>query len=111
MFVPNSARGVGAQRPPRRVERRRSRKGRWGLLLKLALLTALLGAVMTQVVLGTAGSAAPAVVVQPGQTLWSIAVQHYPQSDPRAAITAIESANHLKGAAIMPGERLLLPPA
>jgi LysM repeat protein len=71
----------------------------------------LLGAIMTQVVLGTAGPAAPAVVVQPGQSLWSIAVQRYPQSDPRAAIAAIESANHLQGAAIMPGERLLLPPA
>jgi LysM repeat protein len=50
-------------------------------------------------------------VVQPGQSLWSIAVQHYPQSDPRAAIAEIESANHLRGAAIVPGERLLLPPA
>lgn len=74
------------------------------------MLTALLGAVMTQVVLGTAGSAAPAVVVHPGQTLWSIAVEHYPQSDPRAAIAAIELANHLQGAWIVPGERLLLPP-
>jgi LysM repeat protein len=111
MFVSEPTKVVRGQRPPRRVELRRSRRGQWGLLLKLAVLTALLGAVMTQVVLGTAGSAAPAVVVQPGQTLWSIAVQHYPQSDPRAAIAAIESANHLPGAAITPGERLLLPPA
>jgi LysM repeat protein len=111
MFVSDSTKMAPAQSRPRRVERRRSRNRRLSLLLKLAVLTALLGAVMTQVVLGTAGSAAPAVVVQPGQSLWSIAVQHYPQSDPRAAIAAIESANHLQGAAIMPGERLLLPPA
>jgi LysM repeat protein len=102
---------AGVQRRPRRAERRRSPSGHWRLVLKLAVLTALLGAVMTQVVLGTAGSAAPAVVVQPGQTLWGIATQHYPQSDPRAAIAAIELANHLHGAGIMPGERLLLPPA
>lgn len=111
MFVSESTRVLGGRRPPRRAAGRRSRRGQWGLLLKLAVLTALLGAVMTQVVLGTAGSVAPAVVVQPGQTLWSLAVQHYPQSDPRAAIAAIESANHLRGAAITPGERLLLPPA
>ena len=111
MFVSDSAGRAGAKRRPRRVERRPRRNGRWGLLLKLAVLTALLGAVMTQVVLGTAGTAAPSVVVQPGQSLWSIAVQHYPQSDPRAAIAEIESANHLRGAAIVPGERLLLPPA
>ncbi|MGC2192148.1 MAG: LysM peptidoglycan-binding domain-containing protein [Candidatus Dormiibacterota bacterium] len=78
--------------------------------MKAAVLAMLVGAVMTQVVLGTAGSRGPSVVVQPGQTLWGIASGHYPQSDPRAAISAIESANHLDGPGITPGERLLLPP-
>jgi LysM repeat protein len=78
--------------------------------VKLALLTLLVGAVMTQVVLGTAGSRGPSVVVQPGQTLWGIASTHYPQSDPRVAIAAIESANHIDGPGITPGERLLMPP-
>ncbi|HUY08632.1 MAG TPA: LysM peptidoglycan-binding domain-containing protein [Candidatus Dormibacteraeota bacterium] len=76
----------------------------------MAVLTVLVGAVMTQVVLGTAGSRGPSVVVGPGQTLWGIASSHYPQSDPRAAIAAIESANHLDSPGITPGERLLLPP-
>lgn len=106
-----------ARTPPKRVGRRNpahsARHGRrnpLGLLLKIAVLTLLVGAVMTQVVLGTAGSRGPSVVVEPGQTLWGIASSRYPQTDPRVAIAAIESANHLPGAGITPGERLLLPP-
>jgi predicted ATP-grasp superfamily ATP-dependent carboligase len=79
--------------------------------LKLLVLTALVGAVMMQAVLGNAGSAGPSVVVQPGQTLWSIVTKHYPQTDPRAAISAIEATNDLHGVGIIPGERLLLPAA
>ncbi|MGH7643447.1 MAG: LysM peptidoglycan-binding domain-containing protein [Candidatus Dormibacteria bacterium] len=78
--------------------------------MKVAVLTVLVGAVMTQAVLGTAGSRGPSVMVKPGQTLWGIASSHYPESDPRDAVAAIESANHLGGPAITPGERLLLPP-
>ena len=89
---------------------RKARGNRWRLLLKAAVLTILVGAVMTQVVLGTAGSRGPSMVVQPGETLWGIASSHYPQSDPRAAISSIEAANHLDGPDITPGERLLLPP-
>ncbi|HUY56570.1 MAG TPA: LysM peptidoglycan-binding domain-containing protein, partial [Candidatus Micrarchaeaceae archaeon] len=79
-------------------------------LLKVTVLALLVGAIMTQVVLGTSGTTGPSVVVQPGQTLWGIAIRHYPQSDPRAAIAAIESANHLISLTITPGERLVLPP-
>lgn len=93
----------------RRGLRRQRRKGNLNVLLKLAVLMALLGALMTQAVLGTAGSRGPRVIVRPGQTLWSIASQHYPQTDPRDAISAIETVNHLSGPAISPGERLLLP--
>jgi len=111
MFARTEAGTPKKVRRSRRPSARTVRRGRWGLLLKMAVLTALVGAVMTQVVLGTAGATGPAVVVQPGQTLWSIASRHYPQSDPRDMIAAIESANHLRGAGITPGERLLLPSA
>ena len=46
--------------------------------------------------------------VRPYDTLWSIAASHY-GGDPRSAVYAIESANHLSGAAISPGETLVLP--
>jgi LysM repeat protein len=46
--------------------------------------------------------------VKPGDTLWSIAVGHY-AGDPRDGIWRIERRNHLSGAVIQPGQRLLLP--
>jgi LysM repeat protein len=46
--------------------------------------------------------------VKPGDTLWSIAVNHY-AGDPRDGIWKVEHRNHLSGAVIQPGERLVLP--
>ena len=47
-------------------------------------------------------------VVQPGDTLWSIATAHY-AGDPREGVWKIERRNHLGGATIQPGVRLVLP--
>ena len=47
-------------------------------------------------------------VVQPGDTLWSIATAHY-AGDPREGVWKIERRNHLAGATIQPGVRLVLP--
>ena len=47
-------------------------------------------------------------LVRPYQTLWTIAQAHY-GGDVRDAIYRIEQANHLSGATITPGQRLLLP--
>ena len=45
-----------------------------------------------------------------GETLWSIAVDHYPPSeDPRVAIEEIREANGLEGYRLHPGTRLELP--
>jgi len=49
------------------------------------------------------------VVVQPGDTLWSIAAEHYPSSDVRAQVEAIERANGLHSPVIQIGETLKLP--
>jgi nucleoid-associated protein YgaU len=48
------------------------------------------------------------VTVKPYDTLWSIADRHY-GGDTRDAIWRIEQANHLHGAALEVGERLVLP--
>jgi nucleoid-associated protein YgaU len=48
------------------------------------------------------------VTVKPYDTLWSIADRHY-GGDTRDAIWRIEQANHLHGAALQVGERLVLP--
>ena len=47
-------------------------------------------------------------VVRPYDTLWAIASAHY-AGDPREAIWKIERRNGLPGAAIRPGQRLVLP--
>lgn len=46
--------------------------------------------------------------VQAYDTLWTIASSHY-AGDVREAVWEIQRANHLHGATIHPGERLLLP--
>jgi nucleoid-associated protein YgaU len=48
------------------------------------------------------------VTVRPYQTLWTIAASHY-GGDVRDAIWRIEQANHLPGADIRVGQKLVLP--
>src|SRR5215467_4986987 len=81
--------------------------GRWVLG---ALAVAAASVVLARAV---AGGTAPVerVVVQPGDTLWSIAAVHYPSDDPRERVDAIERLNGLSGPGIEAGETLLLPPA
>ena len=47
-------------------------------------------------------------VVRPADTLWSIASSHY-SGDPRDAVWRLERRNHLRGATLVPGQRLVLP--
>jgi nucleoid-associated protein YgaU len=62
--------------------------------------------------LGARGGGEPGfttVVVQPGDTLWSIAAVHYPDDDVRLRIQDIEAANGLDGPIIAVGQTLRLP--
>ncbi len=78
--------------------------------LALVVATAAAGLV---VVGGVAYAGSPTtntrVAVHAGDTLWGIAAAHYPGSNIEQSISIIESANHLSGAAIRPGETLTLP--
>jgi LysM repeat protein len=47
-------------------------------------------------------------VVKPGDTLWSVAAHTY-SGDPRQGVWEIERRNHLQGATIVPGEKLVVP--
>jgi LysM domain-containing protein len=49
------------------------------------------------------------IVVQPGQTLWSIAAAAAPAADPRLVIPQIEEANSLAGSTVYAGETLWVP--
>jgi nucleoid-associated protein YgaU len=48
-------------------------------------------------------------VVRGGDTLWSIAGRVAPDADPRAVVDALVRANHLRDAAISPGQTLRVP--
>ena len=80
-----------------------------------------IGALFVAAVLGFAlyaGSGADAesptvlYTVEPRDTLWSVATEHYPASeDPREPVEVIRDANDLPDAQIYPGTRLELPAA
>jgi hypothetical protein len=50
-----------------------------------------------------------AVVVRPGQTLWSIAERSQPGADPRTVVQELIDLNGLHGSAVQAGERLWVP--
>jgi hypothetical protein len=49
-----------------------------------------------------------AYVVQPADTLWSIAAANY-SGDPREAVWELRRRNGLDGTLLVPGQRLVLP--
>ena len=58
---------------------------------------------------GPAAASVLRVVVQPGQTLWSIATQADPAADPRIIIGEIVDLNSLRGTGVRVGQVLLVP--
>ena len=49
------------------------------------------------------------VVVEPGDTIWALALEHFPGIDPRITTQAILSINNLSSALIYPGQVIVLP--
>lgn len=96
--------------PRRSAAVRLTRRGR--ALVVLLLLAVLLAAGFA---LGRVSSSHAATattrtaVVQPGDTLWSIAARVAPDRDTRVVIDQIEAVNHLAGASVQVGQRLVLP--
>jgi LysM repeat protein len=58
---------------------------------------------------GAAGHSMTRIVVQPGQTLWTIAMRADPRADPRQVVQQIIVANALRDGSIQAGQRLLVP--
>lgn len=58
---------------------------------------------------GGSPAAVSTVVVQPGDTLWSIASARYPSDDVRVRVDDIERANRLQSPVIQVGQTLQLP--
>lgn len=86
-----------------------------GAALWLLCLSALAAAVLAWLVLAAPASQASGtyrptvVVVQPDDTLWSIASRHLPDRDPYLAVDEIRRLNDLPDHVIHPGQQLLVP--
>ncbi len=79
------------------------------MFVKLIVVAALLAVGLSVVAHSSRGGGHAQVYrVKPYDTLWSIATAHY-AGDPRAAIWKIERRNQIVGAALSPGERIVLP--
>lgn len=93
---------------------RLTRRGR--LFVFFASLIAVLGAATAfgqGAVAGdvSGGPATAIIVVQPGDTLWSVAQTVTGSADPRAVIEHIRSLNELEGSTVYPGQALVVPRA
>lgn len=120
-----SVRGAVAGRRPMRCGHQASRRmtlQRSGIRLTRrgrGLVLAVLMVVIAALVIGGALRATAAstdvptgwstTVVQPGDTLWSLAQSRSGGGDPRSLIVAIKSINGLSSAGVVSGQRLLLP--
>jgi hypothetical protein len=84
------------------------------LLVAVAFLTLSVGQAAMGLFSAEAGSA-PATeaartwVVQPGQTLWAIAEELDPNTDPRETVARIEAMNDLAGSGLVAGQEIFVP--
>ena len=69
----------------------------------------LVGAGLAVVAHGSSSPNETTVVVEPGDTLWSIAAERYPSDDVRDRVDDIERANRLRSPVIEVGQTLVLP--
>ncbi|MDP2288888.1 MAG: LysM peptidoglycan-binding domain-containing protein [Actinomycetota bacterium] len=99
---------VSMQKPAAQLTRR----GRLVVLLGgvIALFSAMLmfGS-FANATLTNQGPATQIVVVQPGESLWSIAQTIAPSADPRATISSIRDLNGMTSAVVVKGQSLIVP--
>jgi len=91
---------------------RAPRAGGLSSVRRLVAAVAAVFALSLGLALAAHGGAAPGyttVVVEPGDTLWSIASERYPADDVRVRVDDIEQANGLDGPTIGVGQTLRLP--
>ena len=101
--------------PPPALPRAVYRRRRLGVLITIGLLVAVGLNVMSAPSSGASRSPLPAAgteaaaeyVVQPGDTLWSIAGELAPQADRRAAVDRLAAVN--SGVDLQVGQRLVVP--
>jgi LysM repeat protein len=79
------------------------------MFVKLLLVAAVVILAVAVVARGSSGAGDQRTyVVQPSDTLWSIAVRHY-AGDPREGVWKLQRRNALDGTLLVPGQQLTLP--
>ena len=91
-----------APRVPRR-KAARIKAGRVVIVLALLMLAGITAAY------GGGRTGTEQVTVQPGQTIWSIAADRYPEDDTRGMVGEIVRLNHLGNQDVYAGEQLQVP--
>lgn len=89
-----------------------TRRGRLAATLVTAALLVGVATVGAQNALAGDGATTPTtatVVVQPGDTLWSVATATVPGADPRDVIIDIQQLNGLSGSQVSAGQTLVVP--
>jgi LysM domain len=93
--------------PP--VRRPRARRGEYKFLAALLAAATFLVLFAGQALGGT-GSGGTTVVIQPGQSLWSVASEYPAGGDIRSRIEELMSVNHLAdGSTLVAGQTLFVP--
>jgi LysM repeat protein len=102
--------GVAGE-PPLRLTRRGRLVLRALVVIALAALITTTALVLARSARADADSHAPVRyhVVMPGETLWGIATQLSPNTDPRDTVAHIVEVNHLPSSGVLAGQRLVIP--
>lgn len=89
---------------------RLTRRGRLAIvLLTVALVVVGFSVGRASASRGADGRAPHYAVVQPGDSLWRVALRAAPSRDPRLTVAALRSLNGLRDSSVYAGQRLLLP--
>ena len=89
-----------------RVPRRKAARIKVGRVLIVLLI---LWVVFMKAAYGGARTGTDQVTVQPGQTVWSIAAERYPDDDTRAMVGEIVKLNSLGDTPVFAGEKIQVP--
>ena len=89
-----------------RVPRRKAARIKVG---RVVIVLAILWVVFIKAAYGGARTGTEQVTVQPGQTIWSIAAEGYPDDDTRAVVGQIVKLNSLGEAPVYAGEKIRVP--
>jgi hypothetical protein len=88
------------------VPRRKATRIKVGRIL---VVLGILMVALVQAAYGGGRTGTETIIVQPGQTLWSIAAERYPDDDTRGRVGEMVQLNHLGADPISAGERLSVP--